>query len=168
MLGSSFERAPNWWQSSATEPLLYAAATGLVAKFGLRACRFEPFPFDFQLPRIEPGRITLPSAEPGIASWSGEPGVELPVRYCGLTVGRFVLVPGSPTTGVAFSPTDRAEAISTMVDLGRVLAAAMLADPSDGGPVEIPWIPADDAVGCEDRRRDDFRRSVRRGRDGLE
>jgi hypothetical protein len=145
MLGSSFEPAPGWWQSPATEPILYAAATWLVAKFGLRACRFEPFPFDVQLPRIEPGRVVLPAAEPGLAAWSGEPGVELPVRHCGLPVGRFVLVPESPTTGVGFSPTDRAEAISMTVGLGRVIAAAMLSERSDAGPVAIARPPDGDA-----------------------
>jgi len=144
MLGSSFERAPNWWQSPATEPVLYATATSLVAKFALRACRFEPFPFDVQLPRIEPGRIVVPAAEPGIAAWSGEPGVELPVRYRGLTVGRFVLVARSPTTGVAFAPSDRAEAISMMEGLGAVIAAAILADAPDVGPVEVARIPGVD------------------------
>ena len=56
--------------------------------------------------------------------------MELPVRHCGL-------VTESPTTGVGFSPSDRAEAISMMVGLGRVIAAAMLADQSDAGPVAI-------------------------------
>ncbi len=61
----------------------------------LCACRFEPFPFEVQLPRIEPGRIVIPVEEPGIAAWSGQAGVELPVHLSGLTVGRFVLVPAT-------------------------------------------------------------------------
>jgi hypothetical protein len=60
-------------------------------------------------------------------------------------VGRFVLVPESPTTGVGFSPTDRAEAISMMVGLGRVIAAAMLSERSDAGPVAIARPPDGDA-----------------------
>ncbi len=145
MPGSSFEPAPSWWQSPATESILCAAATWLVAKFGLCACRFEPFPFDVHLPRIEPGRVVLPAAEPGVAVWSGEPGVELPVRHFGLPVGRFVLVTQSSTTGVGFSPSDRAEAISMMVGVGRVIAAAMLADRSDAGPGAIARPPDGDA-----------------------
>jgi hypothetical protein len=127
MLGSSPGPAPSWWQSPAVEPLLYAAATHLVATLGLRACRFEPFPFDGQLPRIEPGSIVVPATEPGIAPWSGESGVELPVRARGFTVGRFVLVAASPTVGVAFSPPARAAAIEMVAGLGDVAVAAMLA-----------------------------------------
>jgi len=127
-----------------TEALLYATATQLVATLELRACRFEPFPFDTQLPRIEPGRVVVAADEPGIAPWAGDPGVELPVRFGDLTVGRFVLVPGMPTAGVAFSPTARDEAIAMVSGLGEVLAAAMLADtPAPTAPSEIVWPAAD-------------------------
>src|SRR5438477_8710338 len=91
----------------------------LVRMFALRACRFEPFPFDAQLPRIEPGRIVLPGAEPGVEPWSCDQGVELPVHSNGLTVGRFVLVPERPTTGVGFSHVDRAEAIAIVESVGE-------------------------------------------------
>jgi hypothetical protein len=98
--------------------------------FGLQACWFEPFPFDVQLPRIEPGRIILPGTEPGVEEWSSDKGVELPVRFTGLTLGRFVLVPASPTTGVGFSHVARAEAIAMVERVGGVIAAAVLAGTS--------------------------------------
>src|SRR5436309_750825 len=84
----------------------------IVALFDLRECRFEAFPFDVQLPRLEPGRVVLPAAEPGIGCWQGG-AVELPVRTAdGLTLGRFVLVPRTATCGVAWSPQARATAIA--------------------------------------------------------
>lgn len=90
--------------------------------FGLRACWFEPFPFDRQMPRIEPGRVVLPAAEPGVAPWSLDAGIELPVRRGGLTIGRFVLVPDTPATGAGFSPNARADAISIAEHVGAVVA----------------------------------------------
>jgi hypothetical protein len=113
---------------SPTAALVEATATRLAELFGLHACWFEPFPYDVQLPRIEPGRIVLPAAEPGLAPWSCDVGVELPVRFAGLTLGRFVLVPSTPTSGVAFASTARAEAISTVTQVGAVLAASMLVE----------------------------------------
>jgi hypothetical protein len=134
MLASSFGPPPQWWDPPATAAALFETATRLVALLELRACRFEAFPFDVQLPRIEPGRIVLSAAEPGIASWSGQGNVELPVRYSELTLGRFVLVPASSTTGVGFAPEHRAEAIAMVVPLGPLLAAALVADtPEDTG-----------------------------------
>jgi len=112
------------------QSLLEDTAARLVRMFGLRACWFEPFPFDAQLPRIEPGRIVLPAAEPGVEPWSCDKGVELPVRSNGLTLGRFVLVPATPTTGVVFSHVDRAEAIAMVDPVGEVIAAALLAETS--------------------------------------
>lgn len=138
MSGSSNRAVPEWWQSPVTEAMLYATATQLVATLGLRACRFEPFPFDEQLPRIELGRIVVPAAEPGVEPWSGAAGVELPVRHRGLTLGRFVLVPVSPTTGVAFSPSARGVAISIVSALGAAAAAAMLADVPETVPSGQP------------------------------
>ena len=73
----------------------------LATLLDLRHCWYEPFPFDVQLPRIEPGRILLPAAEPGLEPWSSEAGVELPVRFQGLTVGRLVLRPGRTSDRVA-------------------------------------------------------------------
>ena len=96
--------------------------------FGLHACWFEQFPFDVQLPRIEPGRIVLPAVEPGVAPWSLDAGVELPVRFSGLTLGRFVLVPASPTSGVGFPPSRRTEAILMAERVGRVVGTSMLAE----------------------------------------
>jgi hypothetical protein len=81
----------------------------------LRACWFEPFPFDALLPRIEQDRVVLPAAEPTVrpyADWQPRHGIELPVRFGALTLGRFVLVPKRPTCGVAIDPTARAEAIA--------------------------------------------------------
>ena len=95
-------------------------------------CWFEPFPFDAQLPRIEPGRILLPAAEPGVAPWTFGLAVELPVRCEGLTLGRFVLVPAQPTCGVALSVEGRAEAIAWAADAGAELAAALLNEPAGG------------------------------------
>jgi hypothetical protein len=149
---SSNRAVPEWWQSPATEAILYATATQLVATLELRACRFEPFPFDAQLPRIEPGRIVVPAAEPGVAPWSGAEGVELAVRHRGLTLGRFVLVPVSPTTGVGFSPSARDEAISVVSGLGAVAAAAMLADAPETAPSsDVVW----PAIGTLDPSRRD-------------
>jgi len=116
--------------ASSPEPaseLVESAVSWLVATFGLRDCRYESFPFDVQLPRIEPGRIVLPAGEPGVPSWSLDMGVELPVRHRGLTLGRYVLLPASPTTGVELSPASRAEATSMVVPLGTLIAAAMIA-----------------------------------------
>src|SRR6478735_10933601 len=112
MFGSSPETASERWEPPAGGAIAEPSVPRLIAMFGLRACWFESFPFDVQLPRIEPGQIVLPPEEPGVASWSGEVGVELPVRYGDLTLGRYVLVPASLTCGVGLSAATRAEAIS--------------------------------------------------------
>ena len=109
------------------------AAARLVSRLGLRACWYEPFPFAALMPRIEVGRIVLQPSEPGVAPWAFGGGVELPVRFAGLTLGRFVLVPTRRTTGVTFSPSERAEAIGWAEGVGSVLAAAML-DEATSGP----------------------------------
>lgn len=95
----------------------------LIAMFDLRDCRFESFPFDTQLPRIEPGRIVLPADEPGLAPWSLDAGIELPIRFRGLTVGRYVLLPRARTVGVTLSPSRRWDAIALATDLGATVAA---------------------------------------------
>jgi len=95
----------------------------LVTMFDLHDCWFEPFPFDTQLPRIEPGRIVLPGDEPGLESWSLEAGVELPVRFRELTVGRYVLLAKRPTAGVALSPSLRSDAITLAAAAGEIVAA---------------------------------------------
>ena len=102
-------------------------ALRLRTMFDLDDCRFEPFPFDTQLPRIEPGRIVLPASEPGIESWRLDRGIELPVRAGGLLVGRFVLVPKSPTSGAALSPHERGEAIELANGIAPIVAEAMVA-----------------------------------------
>lgn len=108
------------------DELIQESAEELVQLLGLRSCAFEAFPFDVQLPRIEPGRIVLPAAEPGVAPWTCDRGVELPVRHHGLTVGRFVLTPETPGVGVAFSRQARAGAIALADDFGSVIAAALM------------------------------------------
>jgi hypothetical protein len=107
------------------DELLSNAATEIAVLLDLRACWFELFPFDMQLPRIERGRIVLPSAEPGVAPWS-HAGVELPVVANGLNVGRFVLEPTAATVGVVFSPSARARAIAMAGRLGAPVAAALI------------------------------------------
>jgi hypothetical protein len=104
---------------------LAATAGRLIAMFDLRGCRFEPFPFDSQLPRIETGRIVLPEAEPGLEPWSLDAGVELPIRCRGLTVGRYVLLPRTRTAGVALSPRLRRDAIALAAELGDAVVARM-------------------------------------------
>ena len=91
----------------------------------LQACWFEPFPFDTLLPRIEQGRIVLPTPEPGVAPCAGA-GIELPVRATGLTLGRFVLVPQAPSVGVAFAPSARERAIALAAEAGPLVAHALI------------------------------------------
>lgn len=87
----------------------------LMARLELRACWFEPFPFDSLLPRIESDRIVLPPDEPGTRSyrdWQPPDGIELPIRYGALTLGRFVLVPRVLTCGVVIPPGQRTDAVA--------------------------------------------------------
>ena len=128
MIGSSSKPSPDCWESSVARAIAEPLVPRLIAMLGLRGCWFEPFPFDVQLPRIESGRIVLPPDEPGVRSWALDMGVELPVRYSGLTLGRYVLVAASPTTGVDFSPASRAEALSMVAPVGSLIAAAMVAE----------------------------------------
>jgi hypothetical protein len=114
------------------EPVVEVVSERLFEMFGLCACWFEAFPFDAQMPRIEPGRVVLPADEPGVAPWSFGGGVELPVRFDGLTLGRFVLVPVKSTTGVGFSPADRDAAISIAADAGAEIAEAILKETAAG------------------------------------
>jgi hypothetical protein len=104
-------------------------AAHLALLLDLRACWFEPFPFAAQLPRIEPGRIVLPAAEPGAEPWTVDRGVELPVRYDALTLGRFVLLPRGPTTGIAFAPSARATAIEIARDFAAPYARDLISGP---------------------------------------
>jgi hypothetical protein len=120
-------RAHAFGTPNSYEPLIEATAARIVALLRLQACWFEAFPFDFQLPCIEPGRIVLPAFEPGVASWSLG-GIELPVRGAGLTLGRFVLVPDTPTCGVQLSPRDRAIAIELAAEVGDAIATAIAND----------------------------------------
>jgi hypothetical protein len=107
------------------EDLVDDTVHALTQALRLRACWFEPFPFDRQLARIEPGRILLPGDEPGIEPWTCDAGVELPVRGRGLTLGRFVLVPYERTTGVGFAPLARAEALVLAGAVGERLATEL-------------------------------------------
>jgi hypothetical protein len=95
----------------------------------LRSCRFEPFPFDNQMPRIEPGRIVLPAAEPGVAPWRLDAGVELPVRFGDIVLGRFVLEAATRTSGVMFSPAGREEAIRLAERVAPAIVDSILTDP---------------------------------------
>jgi hypothetical protein len=106
------------------EDLLTRTAGEIAALLDLRSCWFEPFPFDALLPRIEHGRIVLPVPEPGIAA-RHDAGVELPVRWNGLTLGRFVLQPAEPTVGVGFGPTARDRALAMATEAAAPLAAAL-------------------------------------------
>jgi hypothetical protein len=110
---------------SRIEDLLDETAGAIATLLDLRACWFEPFPFDTLLPRIEQGRIVVPAPEPGVAPCSGL-GVELPVRANGLTLGRFVLIPGVPSTGVIFAPTARNHATALAAQSGTRVAAALI------------------------------------------
>jgi hypothetical protein len=112
---------------SSYEPLIEATAARIVVLFRLGACWFEAFPFDRQLPCIEPGRIVLPATEPGVAPWSID-AIELPVRGAGLTLGRFVLVPDGPTCGVQLPPRDRSIAIELAAEVGDAIAIALADD----------------------------------------
>jgi len=103
---------------------LDCCAARIKTLLGLRACWFESFPFERTLPCLERDRVVLPSAEPGArsyAKWRPGHGVELPVEYRGLTLGRFVLVPDGPTCGVAIPPTARGYAIDVARRAGRQL-----------------------------------------------
>ena len=82
-------------------------------------------------PRVEPRRIVLPAAEPGLEPWSTDAGVELPIRFGDLTLARFVLVPHVATSGVAFSPKLRARAIEIAARVAPPLAAAWADDAYD-------------------------------------
>jgi hypothetical protein len=108
------------------ETVVANAADQLTALLDLRGCWFEPFPFEVQLPRIESGRIVLPAEEPGIEPWTLDRGVELPVRFRSLTLGRYVLLPRTRTAGVALSSSARAAAIALAEEIGAPIAAAML------------------------------------------
>ena len=108
------------------EPATARVAAVLRSMLHLRACRYEPWPFDTQLPRIEKGRIVLPADEPGsrpYAFWLPADGIELPVRAGGLQLGRFVLVPHIPTSGAGLSPHMRDRALDIADDCGAALAA---------------------------------------------
>lgn len=128
MFGSSSKPVPIHREPPCAGAVAESVVPALVAMFGLRGCWYESFPFDVQLPRIEPGRIVLPPEEPGVAAWSGERGVELSVRHDDLTVGRYVLIPASPTCGVELSATARAQAISVATDVGARIAAAIVSE----------------------------------------
>jgi hypothetical protein len=77
------------------DDLIAAAEAELSDLLGLRDCRFEPFPFDTTLPRLERQRtgwhklvIHQHEFEP---VWGPDHEVELPVELGGQQLGRFVL-----------------------------------------------------------------------------
>ena len=104
-------------------------AARLVAMFELRACWYEPFPYDAQLPRLEPGRVVLPAKEPGVEPWVLGAGIELPVRLGDLTLGRFVLLPAGDTCGVSLAPAGRARALRMAERAAPAIADALRASP---------------------------------------
>ena len=109
-------------------------ARDLCGLLDLRGSWFEPWPFERQLPRLEPGRVVLPPDEPGSRSygtWRPDDGIELPVRFGDLVLGRFVLVPAVHTVGVVLDPSARQRAIELAAAYGRVLAHQYL---SEGAP----------------------------------
>lgn len=107
---------------------LDAITAELRAFLSLQACWFEPWPYDRELPVLERGRVVLPADEPGVASystWSSANGVALPVRSPALELGRFVLVPPTPTVGLAWDPTERACVLEFAQRWGRALASRL-------------------------------------------
>jgi hypothetical protein len=126
MLGSMRRSNP----ASSSPPAGESARTAwtieeLTDLLSLRSCWYEPFPFDRQLPRVEPGRIVLPAREPGVAPWRLGQAVELPVRLDNLTLGRFVLVPRRDTCGLAFAGAARGRAIELAALAGHAIADAL-------------------------------------------
>lgn len=110
--------------ASSLEHLFARTFRELAAMCDLRACWFEPFPFDTLLPRIEPGRIMVPTDEPGSPPVSYT-SIELPVRLDGLTLGRIVLLPSAQSVRQAFSSRAREKAIEMAAELGAPVAAAL-------------------------------------------
>jgi hypothetical protein len=105
-------------------------AADLVERLGLGACWFETFPFDRQLPQLEPQRIVLPAQEPGVqpfAAWRPEYGIELTVRFRRHVLGRLVLVPEQPTCGVALPASARADALAFADEVGEALGRCLIA-----------------------------------------
>jgi hypothetical protein len=88
--------------------------------------RYEPWPYDAELPTMHSRGVTLPADEPGVASfrqWSPSDGVAIPV--CGpdaFELGRFVVVPRSPSVGVVWKPSARARALDLAERYGSTLA----------------------------------------------
>jgi len=105
-------------------------AAQLVHQLGLEACRYESFPFDRQLPRLEPERVVLPAHEPGVqplTAWRSEHGIELAVRFRQHMLGRFVLVPERPTCGVALAASARDDALTFADKVGEALGRGWIA-----------------------------------------
>jgi hypothetical protein len=111
-------------RASNVDRLLAQTLRELVALFDLRACWFEAFPFDTQLPRIEPGRIMVPAKEPGSPPVSYT-SIELPVRLDDLTLGRIVLLPSAQSVRDISSLIARETAIAMAAALAAPIAAAL-------------------------------------------
>jgi len=81
---------------------------------GVAACRFEAWPFDTLLPRVERDRIILPADAVGARSfrgWRPADGVEVPARARGMQLGRFVLMLDSGGVGVSMPRDARLHAL---------------------------------------------------------
>jgi K+-sensing histidine kinase KdpD len=103
--------------------VVLAAGAELTALLRLRSCRFEPMPFEADLPELERNG-TLATTEfhyrdGGFELPAG--GVGLPVLGRGQLLGRFVLEP-APATGVTLE--ERVVAVALADQVGAVLAAS--------------------------------------------
>jgi hypothetical protein len=119
--GRVVEPAP---RSSSLDHRFDQTCRRLVTLFDLRACWFEPFPFDTTLPRIERARIVAPADEPGSPPISYT-SIELPVCMDGLTLGRIVLLPTAQSLHDISSPRARETAIAMADELAGPVAAAL-------------------------------------------
>lgn len=112
---------------SATEDVarLLAGATAEVGGLAaIEASWFEPFPFPSQLPRLLPGRLQLPAAEPGTAVSTEVrrgSGFEVPVFVRGLPVGRLVVVPHTDFDVLGLDESTRDSVLGIAGRLGAAL-----------------------------------------------
>jgi hypothetical protein len=115
---------------AATAIVLGRAMDELTTLLRLHACRYESWPFDRALPRVNPDCVAFPPAEPGAGrpdTWLPSDGTELAVTALDLPLGRFVLIPRRFTTGVAFTPRSRERALAIATECAEVLVR------------DVPW-----------------------------
>jgi hypothetical protein len=113
-------------------------ADDLTAVLAASKTRFEPWPYDRELPVVHKGGVTLPADEPGalgFKAWSASDGIALPVSSpAGLELGRFVVVPRTPTVGLAWKSKARARALDIAQRYGATLADHLRAEGSPAWP----------------------------------